>query len=95
MKNNRRRNKMETSKKILLVSYISAIILTIIVIIGTFTRFDTSNITTIASLAWAEVGATNIWYYKKAAKENVPKIISSLPKEFQDHVDVNQLSRND
>ena len=75
----RKVNKLETSKKLLLASYISAILLTIIVVIGTFMNFDVTNITTIASLAWAEVAATNVWYYKKAAKENVPKVIASLP----------------
>lgn len=83
--------KMETSKKILLASYISAIILSFIVIIGTFMGYDVTNITTIASLGWAEVAASNVFYYKKAAKENVPKVIANLPKEFQEQIDINSL----
>ena len=82
---------ISTSKKIILASYICAIVLTLIVISGTFMGYDVFNITTIASLSWAEVATSNIWYYKKAAKENVPKIISSMPKEFRDAIDVNQL----
>lgn len=83
--------KIETSKKILLASYISAAALTITVIIGSFTGHDTSDITTIASLAWAEVAVSNAFYYRKAAKENVPKVIAGMPKECRDQVDINQL----
>ena len=89
-----KRKKIETSKKILLASYISAICLSLIVIIGTFLDFNVSDITTIASLAWAEVAASNIWYYKKAQKENVPKIIASMPEEFKEMIDINQLLNN-
>lgn len=89
------KKRMETSKKILLVSYIIAIILTAIVVVGSFTPYDMSNITTIASLSYAELSFSNVWYYKKAAKENVPKVIASLPKEFQDQVDINSLLRNE
>ena len=83
--------RMETSKKILLVSYIIAIALTIIVVVGSFMYYDVSNITTIACLAYAELSASNIWYYNKAAKENVIKIASSLDEKFKEQVDINQL----
>lgn len=82
---------METSKIILLVSYVIAIVLTLIVVIGSFMMYDMTNITTIACLAYAELSASNIFYYKKAAKENVPKVISSLSAEFKSQVDINQL----
>ena len=85
---------METSKIILLVSYLCAIILTFIVIIGSFMNFDMSNVTTIASLAWGEVAVSNAFYYKKAAKENVPKVIAGLDKDIRDQIDVNQLLNN-
>jgi uncharacterized membrane protein len=83
--------KMETSKKILLASYIPAILLTIVVIAGSFTMYDMSNITTIATLAWGEVAVTNAFYYRKAQKENVPKIIANMPNEFKEQIDINQL----
>ena len=86
--------KMETSKKILLISYVVAIILTVIVIIGSFVDRDMTNITTIASLAWSEVAASNIFYFKKAAKENVPKVIASLSEDLQNQIDINQLRNN-
>lgn len=47
----RKHKKTETSKKILLASHASAIALTAIVIAGSFMGHDTSDITTIASLA--------------------------------------------
>ena len=85
------KNKMETSKKIILASYIITIILSLIVVVGTFLGYEVSNVTTIASLAFAEVAASNIFYYKKATKENVPKVIASMPVEFRDQIDINQL----
>lgn len=85
------KKRIETSKKIILASYVSATILSIVVIIATFMGYDANSITTIASLAWAEVAASNIYYMKKSAKENVPKVIATLPKEFQEQVDINLL----
>lgn len=85
------KKKIETSKLILLASYIITIVLTIILVVGTFLNFDMGNITTITALAWSEVATCNIWYLKKSAKENVPKILGSLPKEILEQIDVNQL----
>ena len=82
---------MECSKKIILASYIITIILTAIVIVGTFMNYEVSNITTLASLSYAELSFSNVWYYKKAAKENVPKILGSLPNELWEQIDINQL----
>lgn len=86
-----KKKKMETSKKIILASYVIAIILTLLVIIGTFMGTDVSNLTSITCLVWSEVAASNIFYFNKAAKENVPKVIASLPEFFREQVDVNQL----
>lgn len=86
--------KIETSKKILLISYIVAIILTFTVVVGSFLDHDMTNITTIASLAWGEVATSNIFYYKKATKENVPKVIASLSENLQNQIDINQLLNN-
>lgn len=82
--------KIETSKKILIVSYSVAIVLTLLVIFGTFFNFDASNITTIALLAWGEVSVSNAFYYNKAAKENVPKILKDFDKEILEQIDINQ-----
>ena len=86
--------RIETSKKILLVSYIFGILLTLVVIYGTFTGYEMSNVTTIASLAWGEIAVSNAFYYKKAAKENVPKVVAGLSDEFKDQIDINQLLNN-
>lgn len=86
-----KKQKMETSKKVVWTSYFSAIVLTSIVVIGTFMNFDMTNVTTICSLAWAEVAGVNIFYLKKSGKENVPKIIASMPQEFREQIDINQL----
>lgn len=85
------KKRMECSKKIILASYIITIILTAIVIVGTFLNYEVSNITTLASLSYAELSFSNVWYYKKAAKENVPKILGSLPNELWEQIDINQL----
>lgn len=87
----RRKNKMETSKRIILASYVIAIVLTLLVIIGTFMSIDVSNLTTITGLVWAEVASSNIWYFKKATKENVPKVLASLPELYKEQIDINQL----
>lgn len=89
------KKKMETSKKILVINYIIAIALIIVTIIGSFMGYDVSGITTVTALVFVEVGASNIHYYKKAAKENVPKILSGLSEEFRNQVDINQLLNNE
>ena len=91
----KKRKKMETSKILLLISYTITIILTILVVIGTFMAMDISNLTQITALSYGETSCCTVWYYKKAAKENVPKVIASLPQFFQEQVDVNQLLNQD
>ena len=86
-----KKKKVETSKKIILASYTIAIILSLIVIIGTFMGVSVSDITTITALVWGEVAVSNAYYYKKAAKENVPKVIASMPEELREQIDINQL----
>ena len=83
--------KIETSKLILIISYVIAIVLTSIVVVGTFLNYEMSNITTITALAYAEVSACNIFYYKKASRENVIKIYNSLPPEVKEQLDINQM----
>lgn len=78
---------IETSKSILLISYLIMIILNVLIIIGTFKEIDVSNLTQIALASYAEVSASNIFYYKKAARENVLKI----KKDLINDVDINNL----
>ena len=86
-----KKKKIETSKLIILVSYIISIALSLVVIIGSFMGVEVGDIATIAALAFGEMGASNIWYFKKASKENVLKIAKKIPEEYKDQVDINQL----
>ena len=85
---------MTYSKKIILASYICSIVLTVIVIVGTFLSLDVSNLAQITLAAWGEVAVSNAFYFKKAEKENVIKIANSLPKEAKSQVDYNQILNN-
>ena len=71
---------MTCSKIIIFVSYLCAVVLALVVIIGSFLGFDMGDVTAIAALAWGEVAASNVFYYKKAAQENVLKISKELNK---------------
>lgn len=95
IKQRENKKKMETSKILLLVSYSITIILTILVVTGTFMGLDITDLTQITTLSYGETSCCTIWYYKKAAKENVPKVIASLPEVFQQQVDINQLLNQD
>lgn len=92
------KKKLETSKKILVISYTIAIILTIIVIVCTFAEIECSNVTTLAGTAWVEVSSSNIFYYTMCKRLNVPKVImgiyGDLPQELKSEVDINNLLSN-
>ncbi len=92
------KKKLETSKKILIISYVLAIILTFIVIVCTFTGIECGYITTLASAAWLEVSASNVFYYTMCKRLNVPKVVmgiyGDLPQELKDQVDINNLLTN-
>lgn len=86
---------MQTSKKIILASYIICLILTIVVIVGSFMNKDVSNLTTITCLAYGELTTSNAFYFWKAKKENIPKIISSIirnmDKDMFEKIDITSL----
>lgn len=92
------KRKIETSKKILVISYVLAIILTLIVIICTFIGVECGNITTLSSAAWLEVSASNVFYYTMCKRLNVPKVImgiyGDLPSGLKENVDINNLLSN-
>lgn len=92
------KNKVETSKKILAVSYALAIILTAAVVICTFIGIECSNMTTLAGAAWLEVSSANVFYYTMCKRLNVPKVImgiyGDLPSELKGQVDINNLLSN-
>lgn len=90
--------KMETSKKILWLSYIIGIVLTIIVIVCSFINVECDNITTIAGAAWLEISASNVFYFTMNKRLNAPKIVvglyNDLPNELKEQVDINNLFSN-
>lgn len=92
------KRKIETSKKILIISYVLAIILTIIVVICTFIGIECGNITTLAGAAWIEVSASNVFYYTMCKRLNVPKVImgiyTDLPQDLKSQVEINSLLSN-
>ena len=92
------KKKIETSKKILAISYILAITLTLIVVVCTFVGIECGYITTLAGAAWLEVSASNVFYYTMCKRLNVPKVImgiyGDLPSELKEQVDINNLLSN-
>lgn len=86
-----KKNKMDCSKKILVVSYSLAILLTLFMVIGIIFKLDVLPIENICLASWGEVTAANSFYYIKSKVENRLKIISSLPQEFKEAVDINQI----
>lgn len=80
--------RIETSKLILLVSYLISIILTVIVVIGAFTGFNMEYVTQIALVSYTELSASNVFYFKKATRENIFK---NLPEDKLEMIDINNL----
>lgn len=70
------------SKKILLASYLIGIALTIVTIYGAFKGYEVSTIGIMTSAAYAEIAASNAFYYNKAKKENALKIALSAVEEY-------------
>lgn len=91
----KKKSKIDSSKKILIVSYIVAIALTSFMCVGTVLEIDVSPIREICMLSWGEVTASNIWYYKKAKKENTIKLLNNLPEELRALVDINSIINNE
>lgn len=65
---------MTTSKKILVISYVIGIILSIITVIGAFMGFDMTALGAITGLSYGEISVSNAFYFNKAKKENALKI---------------------
>ena len=80
--------KMETSKLILLISYVISLILTVIVVIGAFTDSSMEYVVQIALASYLELSACNVWYLKKACRENIFK---NLPEKYLEGIDINTL----
>lgn len=82
---------METSKKILLVSYTVAISLIVFFCYCTIKCYNTSDLLTLTTAVWGEVSVATGFYFWKAKAENKLKIAKEMPKELLDRLDVNQI----
>ena len=98
MSQNKNKKRMETSKKILWLSYIIGITLTLIVVVCSFMNIECGYITTLAGAAWLEISASNVFYYTMNKRLNAPKIIiglyNDLPDDLKEQVDINNLFSN-
>lgn len=74
--------KVQTSKLILLVDFVIAILLTVVVIAGAFLDKDMSPVTTIAACWDGQMAAAVGFYYWKAKNENRSKHAMKLVKDL-------------
>ena len=72
---------MTCSKRILVVSYVFGILLSVITVAGSFLGCDVSAVVTLAGIAWGEISVSNAFYYNKAKRENAIKIAVSMVKD--------------
>lgn len=82
------KKRKEFSKKILIVSYIIAIMVTAFCCYLALTYRDTSAVSNIALACWAEVSVGNGFYYWKARSENKIKMMASMEKELLDKINL-------
>ncbi len=72
--------KLTASKKIIIASYAIGAVLTGVTIVGAFLGFDVSTVGMVTTAAYAEIAASNAFYFNKAKKENALKIALSATK---------------
>ena len=75
------KGKIETSKKIIAVSYIIGILLAILTVAGIIFGYDVSALGIITGAAFAEISVSNAFYYNKAKKENLLKIAAGAAND--------------
>ena len=87
--------KATTSKRLLAVSYTSAIALSLLVVFGTFCCAgpELGSLTVVCGCAWAEVGAATGFYYWKAKNENRSKYTMDLIKQFAKDYGIDSVAR--
>ena len=73
------------SKKILVVSWGSTALLTILTALGAFfSSRDITPLLTVASLSWGETAASTAFYYWKARTENRIKLTKAMVDDWAD-----------
>lgn len=73
--------KVTTSKKIVFASYILGILLSALTVWGVYKGYDVTVLGVITAAAYAEIAASNAFYFWKAKKENTMKIALATVKE--------------
>lgn len=77
--------KLCCSKKLVVMSWATTLILTILTVVGVFfTEKDVTPLLTIASLSWAETAASTGFYYWKARTENKIKLTKAMLDDWAD-----------
>lgn len=90
-----KKQKMEFSKAMIVLSYVIGITLSAIVIVLSILGIECSSIASIAMASWGEIAAANVFYYSMNKKINAPKVVmylyEDLPDELKEQVDINGL----
>lgn len=73
------------SKKLLVASWGSTALLTILTVLGAFfAERDITPLLTVASLSWGETAASTAFYYWKARTENRIKLTKAMVEAWAD-----------
>lgn len=89
-----KKNRTETSKRILHASWTAAIALTLLAVCGFFsTEKDITPLVTLAVAAWTELAAAHGFYYWKAKNENRLKLAFGLIKDLADKYGIDAVTR--
>lgn len=75
---------MTTSKKILWLSYVIAIVLTIITVICTLLQIECGNLVIICGASYTELSVHTVVYSSKAKQENKRKIAYGMFEKMAD-----------
>ena len=85
--------KLCCSKKIVLASYTTTVLLTILTALGAFfSQNDITPLSTVAGLSWAETAACNAFYFWKAKHENRIKLAERMIKELADQYGIDAVA---
>lgn len=75
---------MSYSKTIINRSWIAAVALTIVVVIGSAFSLPVGDVATLAAIAWGEVSVAHAFYFWKARSENRSKYAMQLVRDLAD-----------
>lgn len=76
--------RIETTKKLLVISWATAITLTALTVLFPFWELPTDGLQIVTPLAWAEVTALNGFYLWKAKNENRAKYAQQFVEKMAD-----------